>query len=144
MYKRQEVISGQNSVIDFQAMPFVIFSDPEVAYTGLTEKEAKEKGYETVSSRFPFQANARALSVSDADGFVQVVAEKNTKRVLGVQMVGPEVSSLIAEAVFAIEAGANAEDLSLTIHAHPTLPETLMEAAEGVMGHATHMLNKKQ
>lgn len=139
-----EVISGQNNVIDFQAMPFVIFSDPEVAYTGLTEKEAKEKGYETVSSRFPFQANARALSVSDADGFVQVVAEKNTKRVLGVQMVGPEVSSLIAEAVFAIEAGANAEDLSLTIHAHPTLPEPLMEAAEGVMGHATHMLNKKQ
>ncbi|MFD1849694.1 dihydrolipoyl dehydrogenase [Oceanobacillus bengalensis] len=139
-----EVISGQNSVIDFQAMPFVIFSDPEVAYTGLTEKEAKEKGYETVSSRFPFSANGRALSVSDADGFVQVVADKETNRVLGVQMVGPEVSSLIAEAVFAIEAGATAEDLSLTIHAHPTLPEPLMEAAEGVMGHAIHMLNKKQ
>ncbi|MCK6205721.1 dihydrolipoyl dehydrogenase [Bacillus infantis] len=138
-----EVISGQKSVIDFQAMPFVIFSDPEVAYTGLTEKEAKEQGYQTVSSRFPFQANGRALSVSDADGFVQVVAEKNTKRVLGVQMVGPEVSSLIAEAVFAIESGATAEDLSLTIHAHPTLPEPLMEAAEGVMGHAIHMLNKK-
>ncbi|RFU69597.1 dihydrolipoyl dehydrogenase [Bacillus sp. V59.32b] len=138
-----EVICGQKSVIDFQAMPFVIFSDPEVAYTGLTEKEAKEKGFETVSSRFPFQANGRALSVSDADGFVQVVAEKNTKRVLGVQMVGPEVSSLIAEAVFAIESGATAEDLSLTIHAHPTLPEPLMEAAEGVMGHAIHMLNKK-
>lgn len=74
-----EVICGQKSVIDFQAMPFVIFSDPEVAYTGLTEKEAKEQGYETVSSRFPFQVNGRALSVSDADGFVQVVAEKNTK-----------------------------------------------------------------
>lgn len=139
-----EVISGQNSVIDFQAMPFVIFSDPEVAYTGLTEKEAKEQGYETVSSRFPFQANGRALSVSDADGFVQVVAEKKTNRVLGVQMVGPEVSSLIAEAVFAIESGATAEDLSLTIHAHPTLPEPLMEAAEGITGLAIHMLNKKQ
>lgn len=139
-----EVISGLKSVIDFQAMPFVIFSDPEVAYTGLTEKEAKEEGYETVSSRFPFQANGRALSVSDADGFVQVVADKETNRVLGVQMVGPEVSSLIAEAVFAIESGATAEDLSLTIHAHPTLPEPLMEAAEGVMGHAIHMLNKKQ
>lgn len=139
-----EVISGQSSLIDYQAMPFVIFSDPEVAYTGLTEKEAEEKGYETVTSRFPFQANGRALAVSDGDGFVQVVAEKETKRVLGVQMAGPEVSSLIAEAVFAIESGATAEDLSLTIHAHPTLPEPLMEAAEGVMGHAIHMLNKKQ
>lgn len=138
-----EVISGLKSEIDFRAMPFVIFSDPEVAYTGLTEKEAKEKGYDTVSSRFPFQANGRALSISDADGFVQVVADKKTNQVLGVQMVGPEVSSLIAEAVFAIEAGATAEDLSLTIHAHPTLPEPLMEAAEGVMGHAIHMLNKK-
>ena len=108
-----EVISGQNSVIDFQAMPFVIFSDPEVAYTGLTEKEAKEKGYETVSSRFPFQANARALSVSDADGFVQVVAEKNTKRVLGVQMVGPEVSSLIAEAVLRLRLGQMRKILAL-------------------------------
>ena len=107
------MISGQNSVIDFQAMPFVIFSDPEVAYTGLTEKEAKEKGYETVSSRFPFQANARALSVSDADGFVQVVAEKNTKRVLGVQMVGPEVSSLIAEAVLRLRLGQMRKILAL-------------------------------
>ena len=105
------MISGQNSVIDFQAMPFVIFSDPEVAYTGLTEK--KEKGYETVSSRFPFQANARALSVSDADGFVQVVAEKNTKRVLGVQMVGPEVSSLIAEAVLRLRLGQMRKILAL-------------------------------
>lgn len=139
-----EVISGIKSAIDFQAMPFVIFSDPEVAYTGLTESEAKTKGYETISSRFPFQANGRALSISDADGFVQIVAEKGTNQVLGVQMVGPEVSSLIAEAVFAIEAGATAEDLSLTIHAHPTLPEPLMEAAEGILGHAIHMLNKKQ
>ena len=139
-----EVISGMKSAIDFQAMPFVIFSDPEVAYTGLTESEAKAKGYETIASRFPFQANGRALSVSDADGFVQIVAEKDTNLVLGAQMVGPEVSSLIAEAVFAIEAGATAEDLSLTIHAHPTLPEPLMEAAEGVLGHAIHMLNKKQ
>lgn len=138
-----EVASGQKSVIDFQAMPFVIFSDPEVAYTGLTEKAAKEQGYNTISSRFPFQANGRALSVSDADGFVQIVAEQETKRVLGVQMVGPEVSSLIAEAVFAIETGATAEDLSLTIHAHPTLPEPLMEAAEGIMGHPIHMLSKK-
>ena len=137
-----EAISGQNSVIDFQAMPFVIFSDPEVAYTGLTEKEAKEKirKYPVV---FHSKQNARALSVSDADGFVQVVAEKNTKRVLEYRWLD-QVFLSDCRGCFAIEAGANAEDLSLTIHAHPTLPETLMEAAEGVMGHATHMLNKKQ
>ncbi|WP_040980548.1 MULTISPECIES: dihydrolipoyl dehydrogenase [Oceanobacillus] len=138
-----EVICGQKSIIDFQAMPFVIFSDPEVAYTGLTEKKANEQGYETVTSRFSFQANGRALSISKADGFVQVVAEKDSNRVLGVQMVGPEASSLISEAVIAIESGATAEDLSLIIHAHPTLAEPLMEAAEGVMGQAIHMLNKR-
>ncbi|MCS1351948.1 dihydrolipoyl dehydrogenase [Mechercharimyces sp. CAU 1602] len=138
-----ETIAGEPSVIDYQAMPYVIFSDPEIAYTGLTEAEAKEEGYETVTSRFSFHANGRALSMEGADGYAQVVAEKGSNRLLGVQIVGPEASSLIAEAVFAIEMGANAEDLSLTIHAHPTLPEALMEAAEGIMGHAIHMVNKK-
>lgn len=138
-----EVICGENSVIDYQAMPFVIFSDPEIAYTGLTEGQAKEEGYEPIVSRFAFQANGRALSMNNTDGFVQVVADKETKQLLGVQIVGPEASSLISEAVFAIEMGANAEDLALTIHAHPTLPETIMEAAEGVFGNAIHMVNKK-
>lgn len=138
-----EVLAGMNSVIDYQAMPFVIFSDPEIAYTGLTEEQAKEEGYDVVTSRFAFAANGRALSMENADGFVQVVAEKETKQLLGVQIVGPEASSLIAEGVFAIEMGANAEDIALTIHAHPTLPETFMEAAEGILGHAIHMVNKK-
>jgi dihydrolipoamide dehydrogenase len=138
-----EVIAGMNSVIDYQAMPFVIFSDPEIAYTGLTEEQAKAEGYNPVVSRFAFQANGRALSMNHADGFVQIVADQETKQVLGVQIVGPEASSLIGEAVLAIEMGANAEDIALTIHAHPTLPETIMEAAEGVLGHAIHMVNKK-
>jgi len=138
-----EAMCGMKSVIDYQAMPFVIFSDPEIAYTGLTEAQAKEEGYDPVVSRFAFQANGRALSMNHADGFVQVVADRETKRVLGVQIVGPEASTLIGEAVFAVEMGANAEDLALTIHAHPTLPETIMEAAEGVLGHAIHMVNKK-
>jgi dihydrolipoamide dehydrogenase len=138
-----EAMCGMNSVIDYQAMPFVIFSDPEIAYTGLTEAQAKEQGYDPVVSRFAFQANGRALSMNHADGFAQVVADRETKQVLGVQIVGPEASSLIAEAVFAVEMGANAEDLALTIHAHPTLPEVLMEAAEGILGHAIHMVNKK-
>ncbi|MBH8598555.1 dihydrolipoyl dehydrogenase [Thermoactinomyces sp. CICC 10523] len=137
-----EAIAGLNSVIDYQAMPFVIFSDPEIAYTGLTEAQAKEQGYNPVVSRFAFQANGRALSMNHAEGFVQIVADSETKQVLGVQMVGPEVSSLLGEAVFAVEMGANAEDLALTIHAHPTLPETIMEAAEGILGHAIHMVNK--
>jgi dihydrolipoamide dehydrogenase len=138
-----EVMCGMNSVIDYQAMPFVIFSDPEIAYTGLTEAQAKEEGYDPVVSRFAFAANGRALSMNHADGFVQIVADKETKQVLGVQIVGPEASTLIGEAVFAVEMGANAEDIALTIHAHPTLPETIMEAAEGVLGHAIHMVNKK-
>lgn len=137
-----EAIAGRPSKVDVRAMPFVIFSDPEIAYTGLTEKEAKEKGYDPVVSRFAFQANGRALTMDAADGFVQVVADKESKQILGVQIVGPEASTLISEAVLAIEMGANSEDLSLSIHPHPTLPETLMEAAEGVLGHAIHMVNK--
>lgn len=139
-----EVIAGKNSAIDFQAMPFVIFSDPEIAYTGLTEEQAKEEGYEPIVSRFAFAANGRALSINNADGFYQIVADKETKQVLGVQIVGPEASTLISEAVLAIEMGANAEDIELTIHPHPTLGEVAMEAAEGIFGHAIHSVNKKR
>lgn len=138
-----EAMSGKKSAIDYQAMPFVIFSDPEIAYTGLTEAQAKEEGFDPVVSRFAFQANGRALSMNHADGFVQVVADRETKQLLGVQIVGPEASTLIGEAVLALEMGANVEDISLTIHAHPTLPETIMEAAEGILGQAIHMVNKK-
>ncbi|MBS7529764.1 dihydrolipoyl dehydrogenase [Hazenella sp. IB182353] len=139
-----EVIAGQNSEIDYQAMPYVIFSDPEIAYTGLSEAEAKEQGFTPVTSRFAFQANGRALSMNQTDGFAQVIADEESKQVLGVQIVGPEASTLIAEAVFAVEMGAHVDDLALTIHAHPTLSEALMEAAEGISGHAIHMVNKKK
>lgn len=137
-----EVIAGEPSVVDYRAMPYVIFSDPEIAYTGLTEEQAKEAGYDATSFRFPFPANGRALSMNAADGFVNVVADKESKRILGMQIVGPEASSLIAEAVMAIEFGATAEDIALTIHAHPTLPEAIAEAAEGILGHAIHTANK--
>ncbi|MGI6125755.1 MAG: dihydrolipoyl dehydrogenase [Planifilum sp.] len=137
-----EAIAGRPSEVDVRAMPFVIFSDPELAYTGLTEKEAKEKGYDPVVSRFSFHANGRALTMDTADGFVQVVADKESKQILGVQIVGPEASTLISEAILAIEMGANAEDVSLSIHAHPTLPESLMEAAEGILGQAIHMVKR--
>ncbi|PTX60254.1 dihydrolipoamide dehydrogenase [Melghirimyces profundicolus] len=137
-----EAIAGEPSEVDYRAMPYVIFSDPELAYTGLTEKEAKEEGYDVEVSRFSFAANGRALSLDAAEGFFQVVADKGSKQILGAQIVGPEAASLISEVVLAIEMGANAEDIALTIHAHPTLPETFMEAAEGIMGNAIHMVNK--
>jgi dihydrolipoamide dehydrogenase len=137
-----EAIAGEPSEVDYRAMPFVIFSDPELAYTGLTEKEAKEEGYDVSVSRFSFAANGRALSLDAADGFFQVVADKETKQILGAQIVGPEAASLISEVVLAIEMGANAEDIALTIHAHPSLPESFMEAAEGIVGNAIHMVNK--
>ncbi len=137
-----EVIAGMNSVIDYQAMPFVIFSDPEIAYTGLSEEQAKEKGYKPVVSRFAFQANGRALSLNQTDGFVQIVADSESKQVLGIEIVGPEAATLIGEAVLAVEMGSNAEDIAMTIHAHPALPEAIMEAAEGVLGHAIHMINR--
>ncbi|SMO73165.1 dihydrolipoyl dehydrogenase [Melghirimyces algeriensis] len=137
-----EVIAGEPSEVDYRAMPYVIFSDPELAYTGLTEKEAKEEGYDVSVSRFSFAANGRALSLDAADGFFQVVADKETQQILGAQIVGPEASSLISEVVLAIEMGANAEDIALTIHAHPTLPETFMEAAEGIVGNPVHMVKK--
>jgi dihydrolipoamide dehydrogenase len=137
-----EVIAGQPSEIDYMAIPAVVFSDPEMATVGLTEEQAKEEGYKVKTGRFSFAANGRALSVNEADGFVKVVADETDGRVLGVQIVGPEASDLIAEAGLAIEMGATLEDIALTIHAHPTLAEVTMEAAEAALGHGIHSLSK--
>ncbi len=133
-------ISGDNSVIyDPVAVPAVIFTDPEVASVGLTEGQAKEAGYDPIVGKFPFAASGRAMSLNETEGFTKVVSDRNTDVVLGVHMVGPEVSELIAEATLALEMGATTEDLASTIHAHPTLPETVMEAAEAVHGMAVHI-----
>jgi len=137
-----EAISGLPSATDYQAMPFVIFSDPEMASVGLTKDAAKEQGIDVITARFPFQANGRALSLNQAEGFVHVVADRETQHVLGVQIVGPEASTMIAEAALAIEMGATLEDVSLTIHPHPTLSETLAEAAEVALGRGIHMMSK--
>ncbi|AMA72290.1 MULTISPECIES: dihydrolipoyl dehydrogenase [Aneurinibacillus] len=137
-----EVIAGLPSEIDYMAIPAVVFSDPEMASVGLTEEQAKEEGYKVKTGRFSFAANGRALSVNEADGFVKVVANEEDGRVLGVQIVGPEASDLIAEAGLAIEMGATLEDIALTIHAHPTLSEVTMEAAEAALGHGIHSLSK--
>lgn len=137
-----EVIAGLPSIIDYKAIPAVVFSDPEVASVGLNETEAKEQGYEVLVGKFPYAANGRSLSMNAGDGFVKIIGDKETKLVLGAQIVGPEASNLIAEVGLAIEMGTTLEDISLTIHAHPTLGEMVMEAAEGALGHAIHQINK--
>jgi dihydrolipoamide dehydrogenase len=138
-----EAIAGKKAAYDVRAMPAVIFTDPEIATVGLTEAEAKQKGHEVKVGRFPFVANGRALSVGEPDGFVKMIGDAKTGRLLGVHIVGVEASNLIAECALAIEMGAQVEDLALTVHAHPTLPETLMEAAEATLGHAVHIFQRK-
>lgn len=138
-----EVIAGKKSAYDVVAMPAVVFTDPEIATVGMTEAEAREKGIDVLVGQFPFAANGRALSVLEPDGFVKLVGDKKTGRLLGAHIVGAEASNLIAEATLALEMGAMVEDLALTVHAHPTLPETMMEAAEAAMGHAVHIFQKK-
>jgi len=136
-------IAGQADGFDNQ-VPAVIFTDPEIAYVGLQENQAKEAGLEIQTGMFPFAALGRAITMEETDGFVKVVAEKDSGRIVGVQMVGPHVSDLIAEATLGIEMGATLEDFALTIHAHPTLPEALAESMETVTGMAIHRFQKKR
>jgi dihydrolipoamide dehydrogenase len=137
------VIAGKAEAYDARCVPAVIFTAPEIASVGLTEEQAKESGRETKVGKFPFGASGRAMALLETEGFVKVVADAATDEVLGVHMVGPEVTELIAEAALAIEMGATSEDLARTIHAHPTLPEALMEAAEAVHGVAVHIYQGK-
>ncbi len=137
-----EVIAGHPSAFDARAIPAVVFTDPEIATVGLTADEAKAAGHVVKVGRFSFAANGRALSLNEADGFVRVVVDADSQVILGMQAVGPEVSNLIAEVGLAIEMGAQASDLGLTIHAHPTLPEAVMEATNHALGHAIHALNR--
>jgi dihydrolipoamide dehydrogenase len=137
-----EVIAGMPSAADYRCVPAVIFTDPEIASVGMTEAEAKAKGYDPVVGKFPFTANGRALSINEAEGFAKIVADRKTDLVLGVHIVGPEASEIIAEGALAIEMAARVEDIAATIHAHPTLPEAVMEAAEAVHGLAIHAITK--
>lgn len=138
-----EVISDQNRVYDAKTVPAVVFTDPEIASAGMSEAECKAKGYNDLKvGKFPFAANGRATSLLETDGFVKMIADNKTGILLGVHIVGPEASNLISEAVLAIEMGARLEDLALTIHPHPTLGETMMEAAEATLGHAIHVIQR--
>lgn len=135
-----EVIAGQPSAADWKSVPWAIFTDPEVAGVGLTEKAAVEAGLEVKKTRFSFAALGRALAGGEPDGFVRIVSDAKTGLVLGVQIVGTDASNLISEAALAIEMGATITDLALTMHPHPTLPEAIMEAAEAAAGHPVHQV----
>src|SRR5690625_22268 len=135
-----EAISGGKSQIDYLAIPAVAFTDPELATVGYTEKEAKDAGYDIKVAKFPFAANGRALSLNDSDGFMKLITRKDDGLIIGGQIAGPNASDMIAEIGLAIEAGMTAEDIALTIHAHPSLGEVTMDAAELALGQPIHML----
>jgi len=138
-----EVIAGLKSAFDNVAMPMVVFSDPEIASVGMTEDEANGKGYKTVVGKMPFTALGKAKTLNRTDGFVKVVADGNGM-LLGVHAIGPGAGDIIAEAALALEMAATLEDVAATIHAHPTMPEALAEAAEAALGKAIHIYKGKK
>jgi dihydrolipoamide dehydrogenase len=139
-----EVINGKDSIFEHVVIPAVVFTDPELAWCGLTESEAKKCGVKYEVSKFPWSASGRAVSFDRTDGMTKMLIDPETDRVLGVGIAGAGAGELISEAVLAMEMGATAEDIALTVHPHPTLSETLMECAEAFYGHATHTMSKKR
>jgi dihydrolipoamide dehydrogenase len=139
-----ENINGDDVVFENIVIPAVVFTDPEIAWCGLTEAEAKEKGVRYEVAKFPWSASGRALSFDRTDGVTKMLIDPDTDRLLGVGITGAGAGELIAEAVLAMEMGATAEDIALTVHPHPTLSETIMECAEVFYGHATHTFSKKK
>jgi len=134
-----EVIAGENVAFAPRAIPAVVFTDPELAWAGLTEAQAAKANRPVTIAKFPWGASGRAITLDRTDGLTKLVIDPESERILGVGLVGPGAGELIAEGVLAIEMGANAADLSLSIHPHPTLTETLMESAEVFFGQATHV-----
>ncbi len=139
-----EVIAGHKARFEPLAIPAVVFTDPELAWAGLTEAQAEKAGTRVTVAKFPWAASGRALTLDRTDGLTKLVLDPETERILGVGLVGPNAGELIAEGVLAIEMGANATDLKLSIHPHPTLTETLMESAEVFFGQATHVYKPKR
>ncbi|WP_096154797.1 MULTISPECIES: dihydrolipoyl dehydrogenase [Bacillus] len=135
-----EAIAGHPAEIDYHGIPAVVFSEPELASVGYTEAEAKAEGIEILASKFPFAANGRALALNNTDGFLKLITRKEDGLIIGAQIAGASASDMIAELGLAIEAGMTAEDIAMTIHAHPTLGEITMEAAEVAMGNPIHIV----
>jgi dihydrolipoamide dehydrogenase len=139
-----EALAGQRSVYDVVAMPAVVFTDPELAWVGVTEQEAKDKGLEVEVSRYPWAANGKAHAISATDGVSKVIVDKKTQRIIGAGVCGHEAGGMISEYALAIEMGCTAEDVSLTVHPHPTLGETLLGAVDVHLGHATDIYRPKR
>jgi dihydrolipoamide dehydrogenase len=139
-----EAIAGEKVAFEPLAIPAVVFTDPELAWAGLTEGDAQKQGRRVTVARFPWAASGRSLTLDRTDGLTKLLIDPETNRILGVGIVGPGAGELIAEGALAIEMGANATDLKMTIHPHPTLSETLMESAEVFFGHATHVYRPKR
>jgi dihydrolipoamide dehydrogenase len=139
-----EAAAGHKVAFEPQAIPAVVFTDPEVAWCGLTETDAQKQGRKVEVAKFPWGALGRAVAIDRPDGLTKLVIDPDTERVLGVGLVGSGAGELIAEGVLAVEMGALATDLKLTIHPHPTLSETLMESAEVFFGHSTHVYRPKK
>ena len=139
-----EVIAGENAAFEPRAIPAVVFTDPELAWCGLTEAQAHKDGRKVTIAKFPWAASGRAITLDRTDGLTKLVIDPESERILGVGLVGPGAGELIAEGVLAIEMGANATDLKLSIHPHPTLTETMMESAEVFFGQATHVYRPKR
>jgi len=139
-----EVMAGENVAFSPRAIPAVVFTDPELAWAGLTESQAAKDGRHVTVAKFPWGASGRAITLDRTDGLTKLILDPATERLLGVGLVGPGAGELIAEGVLAIEMGANATDLKLSIHPHPTLTETMMESAEVFFGQATHVYRPKR
>ncbi len=139
-----ESIAGHKVAFEPAAIPAVVFTDPEIAWAGLTENQAKEKGINYEAAKFPWAASGRAITLDRTDGITKLIVDPDTQRLLGIGLCGPGAGELIAEGVLAIEMGANLTDLKLTIHPHPTLSETIMESAEAFFGQSTHIYKPKK
>jgi len=139
-----ELIAGQHPVVDHNLIPFVVYTEPEIAWVGKTEQQLKQDGVEFNSGMFPFAATGRALAVDAAGGFVKVIADKKSDRVLGVHIIGKNASEMIAEAVTVMAFDGSAEDIARTIHAHPTMSEAVHEAALDVDGRAIHKAGRRR
>ncbi len=137
-----EVIGGEPVEVDYRAMPSAIFTDPEIATVGLLEPQAVAEGRAVKVAKVPFGAIGRALAQAEPDGFVKLISDPQSRVLLGAAIVGPDASNLISELALAIEMSATVEDLALTVHPHPTLPEAVMETAEAALGQAIHVLNR--
>jgi dihydrolipoamide dehydrogenase len=133
-----EVVAGKHGHVNYSVIPGVIYTSPEVASVGLTEEAAKESGRKVNTGKFPFMGNARAKALFQADGFVKMIVDAETDRVLGCHIIGPNAGEMIHEVCVAMEFGASAQDIALTCHAHPTCSEAVREAALACGGGAIH------